>query len=63
MRMDRAIYHCTNRRWTHEKAVVVVVDAGVVPVVVETELGGVALGDEILDVQIRDIDLLSAFVK
>src|SRR5258708_10177103 len=63
VRMGRAIHDRSDGRWTNEESVVVVVKAGVVAVVVETELGGVALGEKILYVQIGDVDLLSALVE
>ena len=46
-------------RGTDEKSVVIEVDAGIVAVVVKAEFGGVALGEEILDVNVRDVNLLS----
>ncbi len=58
-----AIHHRADGRGTDQKSVVVVVNAGVVAVVVKAEFGGVALGEKILDVDVRDVDLLSATLK
>ena len=63
MRIHVAVYHRAGRGGTDQESVVVVVDAGVVAVVVKAEFGGVALGEKILDVDVGDVDLLSAILK
>ena len=45
-----SVNHGADRRGADEKSVVVVMDAGVVAVVVKTELCGVTLGEKVLDV-------------
>ena len=47
----------------HQKTVFVVVKAGIVAVVEETEFRGVSLGKEILDIKIADINLLVSLVE
>src|SRR5258708_17854054 len=51
------------RRGTNEKSVVIVMDARIVFVVVDAELGRVAGLDEILHVKVRDDHLLAAMLK
>ena len=46
-----------------QEAVIVVVQTGIVAVVVEAEFGGVALGQEILNIKIGDVYLLMALVE
>ena len=50
-------------RRPHQKAVLVIVKAGIVAVVEETEFRGVSLGKEILDIKIADVNLLVPLVE
>src|SRR5258706_12948110 len=61
--MERAIPLRPSRGWAVQEAIVVIVNARIVSVVMETELSRVALAEKVLDVQIGNVNLLSAFVK
>src|SRR3984885_5686954 len=63
VRMDSSVDHRSSRLWAHQKTIVVVVDTGVVAVVVEAELGCIALGEKSLYVRVRDVHLLPALVE
>src|ERR1039458_3175273 len=54
------IHHQPDGRGPDEEPIVVEVNRGVVAVVMETEFRGIALGQEILNVHVPDVDLLMA---
>ena len=60
---DVPVDDVADRRRPHQEAVFVVVQTWIVAVVVEAEFGGVALGQEILNIKIGDVYLLMALVE
>ena len=63
VRLDVVIGHCANRCGPHDKAVFVVVSAGVVEVGQEAQLAGVTFPNQILPVNIGHVNLLVASAK
>src|SRR6476660_6000208 len=55
---NRSIHHTADGRRPHQKAVVVKMHAAIVAVVMKAEFRGVTLGQKVLHVNIRDVDLL-----
>src|ERR1700687_5965988 len=60
---DRSVDNTSYWRGAHEKPVVIKMQAAIIAVVVEAELGGISLGQKILHVNVGNTDFLSPILQ